>query len=301
VRAGGASLYAEYFELREKAFGNTPDPRFLYPSRQHQEALARLEYAVEERGIALITGDIGTGKTTLSRVFIDSLGENYKPVLLLNPRFSSAQFLRLVAKKMDLEPKRYKSDLIEQIQDRLFKYYENSITPVIIFDEAQLIPGKAFFDEIRLLTNFQLDHTNLISVVLIGQPELARKLKLPAFAALNQRITIRFHLGPLDEQDVSDYLLFRWQAAGGTQSFFPFSATSISKIHAYSSGVPRVINSLATTCLIDALAKGLKEIEGSMVDQQAVEIGLPSVAVISVARTPAARVAGRGGRRTGRR
>ena len=271
-------MYQEYFGLREKAFGNTPDPRFLFPSRLHQEALARLEYVVEERGIALITGDIGTGKTTLSRALIDTLDEHYKPILLLNPRFAPTQFLRLLAQKIDVSPKRYKSELIEQIQDRLFQFYQEDMTPVLILDEAQLIPGKSFFDEIRLLTNFQLDHTNLISVILIGQPELSRRLKHRAYAALNQRITIRFHLTPLDEHDVVEYLHFRWKVAGGSEKNFPFAPLSITKIFAYSGGVPRLINSLATTCLIDALGKGVYEVEHSTVDQQAQEIGLPPLA-----------------------
>lgn len=269
-------MYQEYFDLREKAFGNTPDPRFLFPSRQHQEALARLEYVVEERGIALITGDIGTGKTTLSRALIDSLDERfYLPIVLLNPRFAPTQFLRLLAQKLDVKAKRFKSEVIEQIQDRLFQLYEKQTTPVLILDEAQLIPGKSFFDEIRLLTNFQLDHTNLISVILIGQPELTRRLKHPAYAALNQRITIRFHLKPLDEQDVLEFLHFRWKVAGGTDKTFPFTPLSVAKLFAYSQGVPRVINSLATTCLIDALGKGIHEVEHATVDQQAQEIGLP--------------------------
>lgn len=267
-------MYQEFFGLKEKAFGNTPDPKFLFLSRQHEEALARLEYVVEERGIAVITGEIGTGKTTLSRALIDSLTGEYMPVLLLNPRFSPAHFLRILAQKMELKPKRVKSDLIDQIQDRLFEYYENNTTTVLILDEAQLIPGKAFFDEIRLLTNFQLDHTNLISVILMGQPELAKRLKHPSYAALNQRVTIRFHLAPLDEQDVWEYLRFRWTVAGGKEEAFPFTPLSASKVYAYSGGVPRLINSLATTCLIDALGKGIYEIEPTMVDQQAQDIGL---------------------------
>jgi type II secretory pathway predicted ATPase ExeA len=272
-------MYVEHFCLKEKAFGNTPDPKFLYPCRQHQEALARLEYSVEERGIALITGEIGTGKTTVSRVLIDSLDKQYKPMLFLNPRFAPAQFLRTLARKLELKPKHVKSEVVEQIHDRLFEYYENSTIPIIIVDEAQLIPGKALFDEIRLLTNFQLDHTNLLSVILIGQPELARRLLHPAHAALNQRITIRFHLKPLEEQDVYDYLQFRWVTAGGTDSNFPFPPLTITKIHAFSGGVPRLINSLATTCLIDALAREVHVIDPAMVDQQAAEIGLQIVSM----------------------
>jgi general secretion pathway protein A len=272
-------MYSEYFDLKEKAFGNTPDPRFLYPSRQHQEALARLEYAVEERGIALITGEIGTGKTTLSRALIDSLGEQYKPVMILNPRLAPSRFLQTIARKFEISPKHMKSDVVEQIHDKLFHYYENSITPIVIIDEAQLIPGKALFDEIRLLTNFQLDHTNLLSIILIGQPELARRLLHPAYGALNQRITIRFHLRPLNEEEIDNYLRYRWNAAGGNDSYFPFSTLSIAKIHAYSGGIPRLINSLATTCLIDALAKGVHQIDPIIVDQQAAEIGLPLVSM----------------------
>jgi type II secretory pathway predicted ATPase ExeA len=179
---------------------------------------------------------------------------------------------------MEIRPKHFKSELIEQIQDQLYKYYERQVSPVLILDEAQLIPGKAFFDEIRLLTNFQLDHTNLISVILIGQPELGKRLKHRVYAALNQRITIRFHLSPLDEQDVLDYLHFRWKVAGGSERSFPFTPRSVAKIFAYSGGVPRLINSLATTCLIDALGKGIHKVEHSAVDFQAQEIGLPSPA-----------------------
>lgn len=268
-------MYLEHFDLKERAFGNTPDPRFLFPSRQHQEALARLEYVVEERGMALITGEIGTGKTTLSRALIDSMREHFKPVLLINPRFSPRDFLRMLAQKFDLKPKRMKADLIEQIQDQLFKFYESGVTPVLIIDEAQLIPGKAFFDEIRLLTNFQLDHINLISVLLIGQPELAKRLKHPAYAALNQRITIRFHLTPLQEHDVLEYLQFRWNIAGGTQESFPFPQKSVSKIYAYTGGVPRLINALVTTCLIDALSRDVRKVEAKVVDDQAADMNLP--------------------------
>lgn len=268
-------MYQDYFGLKERAFGNTPDPRFLFPSRQHQEALARLEYVVEERGMALITGDIGTGKTTLSRALLDSLRENFRPVLLINPRFSPREFLRSLAQKFDLKPKAMKADLIEQIQDQLFKFYEEGVSTVLIIDEAQLIPGKAFFDEIRLLTNFQLDHINLISVILVGQPELAKRLKHPAYAALNQRITIRFHLTPLKEQDVLEYLQFRWKIAGGNDDSFPFPELSVSKIFSYTGGVPRLINALVTTCLIEALGRDLRVVEPQTVDDQAADMNLP--------------------------
>ncbi len=267
-------MYQEYFDLREKAFGNTPDPKFLFPSKQHQEALARLEYVLEECGIALITGDIGTGKTTISRALIDSLDPRFRPILILNPCFGANQFLRLLARKLDLKPLRLKSELVEQIHNRLFQLYDQSVFPVLIIDEAQLIQGKSFFDEIRLLTNFQLDHTNLLTVILMGQPELAKRLRHPAYTALNQRITLRYHLKPLNEQEVLAYLLHRWKTAGGSPGGFPFNPLSVQKIFAYSGGVPRMVNLLATTCLMDALAKETKEVEHEMVDIQAGDIGM---------------------------
>ena len=266
-------MYKEYFNLKEKPYGNTPDPRFLFPSRQYEEALARLQYAIEERELALLTGEIGSGKTTLSRALIDSLDEHYFPILIINPRLSPSQFLRLLAKKCGKEPKYYKSDLIDQIYDALFENYEQGKTPVLIVDEAQLIPSKAVFDEIRLLTNFQLDDINLLSIILIGQPELSIKLNRKRYAALVQRITMRFHLEPLNSEDVGLYLEHRWKVAGSKQDC-PFDKKAKDLISRYSSGIPRLINAIATNCLIQAFADGLKKINTKLVLDAAKELHL---------------------------
>src|SRR5688572_15634016 len=170
-------MFEEYFGLTAKPFGKTPDPAFLYESHQHKEALARLEYAVDEKELALLVGDIGSGKTMLSRALIDRVGESRPIVLLINPRLTPTQLLRAVARGLGLEPARFRNDLLDQIHTKLFELYEQQREPVLMIDEAQLIPTKATFDEIRLLTNFQLDDQNLLSVVLIGQPELENRLK----------------------------------------------------------------------------------------------------------------------------
>src|SRR3990172_3380388 len=182
-------MYEEFYGLEKKCFSKTPDPAFLYLGRAHAEALARLQYAVEEREFVLLTGEIGSGKTTLSRALVDSLDGSYRPVLITNPRLSPAQFLRTLAKKLGVpKPMYFKNDLLEQINERLYLSDQEGVCPVIIIDEAQLIPGKDTFEEIRLLTNYQLDDKNLVCLALIGQTELRERLKRPAYKALRQRI-----------------------------------------------------------------------------------------------------------------
>src|SRR5882757_10688266 len=147
-------MFEEFFGFTTKPFGKTPDPGFLYESQQHAEALARLEYAVDEKELALLVGEIGSGKTTLSRALIDRIGESRPVILLINPRLTPAQLLRSIAKGLDIDPPRFRNDLLERIHTRLYELYEESREPVLIIDEAQLIPSKQTFDEIRLLTNF---------------------------------------------------------------------------------------------------------------------------------------------------
>src|SRR6202171_2600085 len=198
-------MYEQHFGLTAKPFGKTPDPSFLYESDQHKEALARLEYAVEEKELALLVGDIGSGKTTLSRALIDRIGEARPVILLINPRLTPVQLLRSIASGLGIQPARYRNELLDQIHAKLFELYESGREPVLIIDEAQLIPSKATFDEIRLLTNFQLDDQNLLSVLLIGQPELEVRLERAHYAPLRQRIGMRYRLGPLSLEETTRY------------------------------------------------------------------------------------------------
>lgn len=256
-------MFELHFGLTTKPFGKTPDPSFLYESDQHKEALARLEYAVDEKELALLVGDIGSGKTTLSRALIDRIGESRPIILLINPRLTPAQLLRSIAKGLDIDPPRFRNDLLDRIHTRLYELYEESREPVLIIDEAQLIPSKQTFDEIRLLTNFQLDDQNLLSVLLIGQPELEARLERAAYAPLRQRIGMRYRLGPLSEEETARYIEHRIQVAGGTRN--PFSAAAVREIHAVSGGIPRVINTLATTALLDAFGEDATTVDPSRI------------------------------------
>lgn len=252
-------MYEKFFGFASRPFGKTPDPGFLYESPQHREALARLEYAVDEKELALLVGDIGSGKTTLSRALLDRVGDTRPVLLLINPRLTPMQLLRAVAAGLGITPARMRNDLLDQIHTRLFELYEEKREPVLIIDEAQLIPGKATFDEIRLLTNFQLDDQNLLSVVLIGQPELSARLDRPHYAPLRQRIGMRYSLGPLSLEQTIAYIDHRISVAGGTRN--PFSREAMEEIHAVSGGVPRLINTLATTALLDAFGEDAETVD----------------------------------------
>lgn len=266
-------MYEEFYGLKQRPFTKTPDPRFLFLSRNHEEALARLQYAVEEKELILLTGEIGSGKTTLTRVLMDSLGEKYRVMVIINPQLTPVQFLRTVAKRFDIDiPHNFKDNLLDAIYKKVYKDYEAGITPVIIIDEAQLIPNKSTFEEIRLLTNFQLDHTNLLSLILVGQTDLKRRLNHKTYLPLRQRIGLFYHLGPLSEGEMRSYVEHRLKISGLEDPLFTDEA--IRRLYHYSGGIPRVINSLATSALLEGFGRELRIIDGFLINEAARELGL---------------------------
>jgi type II secretory pathway predicted ATPase ExeA len=265
VERGGGAVYEEFYGLKEKPFSKTPDPRFLYHSAKHAEALARLQHAVEEQDIVLLTGEIGSGKTTLSRAFIDSLDASYRPLLIINPRLSPSQLLRTVALRLGMDDAaRLRHGILEGINARLYELYEEGKRPVIIIDEAQLIPGKATFEELRLLTNFQLDDRNLLSIVLIGQTELRERLNRRPYQALRQRIGMQYHLGPLDAEETAFYVQYRLRVAGREAPLFDEQALAL--LYEHSGGIPRRINTLAANALVEGFGR-----EAAIIDADIME------------------------------
>jgi type II secretory pathway predicted ATPase ExeA len=259
-------MFRRFYGLREKPFSKTPDPRFLYLSRGHREALARLQYAVEEREPALLTGEIGSGKTTISRALMDSLDDSYRFCFIFNPVLTPFEFLKVIARGLGIEnPAAMKDELLKQITVELYRVHNEKGCPVIVIDEAQLIPGREIFDEIRLLTNFQLDDSNLLSVIIMGQPELRGKLAHQAFEPLRQRIGIQFHLDPLDLEETMEYLDFRIRTAGGKPGLF--SPEAIQMIFELSGGVPRRINAIATNALLVGYGKDAAWIDDTIIEE----------------------------------
>lgn len=268
-------MFASFFGLKKRPFSKTPDPRFLFYSRGHEEALARLQIGVEEKEIILLTGEVGSGKTTLSRALMDSLGEGYRIISILNPRLTPSQFLRIIARRFGVDFNQPKDDLLEDLQGKVYDDYTKGITPIIIVDEAQLIPDKSTFEEIRLLTNFQLDDENMLSLILIGQPDLRRKLERKAYLPLRQRIGIFYHLRQLSHDEVRDYIAFRLKIAGRTEPLF--SDAAIEAICRYSQQIPRNINNIAYNSLLGAFGQELQVISEEIIHDVAHELGLNGV------------------------
>ncbi len=266
-------MYKRFYRFDAKPFSKTPDPRFLYMSRTHEEALARLQYAVEEREIAVLTGEIGCGKTTLTRALMDSFDETYRAIVVLNPRLTSMDFVRTIGERLQCgSASDRKSDLLNVIYAKLYEDYKAGITPVLIIDEAHLIPYRETFEEIRLLTNFQMDDDNLLALVLVGQPDLMKKLQLPSLAALRQRVGLFCRLETLGEDEIKAYVEHRVAVGGRSEPVFTDAA--IRALYKYSEGIPRVINSLAGMSLLEGFARDAALIDESVVRSAAKEIGL---------------------------
>ena len=266
-------MYREFYGLREKPFAKTPDPRYLFLSRGHREALARLQHAVEEHELALLTGDIGCGKTTISRALMDTMGEQYRFCFIVNPRLSAVELLRVIARSLGVEePALAKDELLRQLAEVIYGLHGEGRCPVIVIDEAQLVPERELFDEIRLLTNFQLDDANLMSVVLMGQPELRQILADSCHEALRQRISLHYHLQPLTLEETLEYIDFRLEIAGGPPGLF--SPDAVQRIYLLSGGVPRKINILATNALLVGYGRDEAWIDASLVEELREEASL---------------------------
>ena len=268
-------MYEEFFGLKKRPFSKTPDPKFLFYSKSHEEALARLQQGVEEKELILLTGEVGTGKTTLSRALMDSLGKEYRVISILNPRLTPVQFLKSVAKGFNIDIARSKDELLETIYEKVYEDYTNGVTPVIIIDEAQLIPYKSTFEEIRLLTNFQLDEENLLSVILIGQPDLKKRLDRKTYLPLRQRIGFMYHLNPLSNDEIREYVAHRLSVAGRNDLLF--SEEAIEALCRLSQGIPRNINNIASNSLLEGFGTEAHVISEEIVYDVGHELGLNGV------------------------
>lgn len=264
-------MYNDFFQFNERPFSKTPDPRFMFPSRCHREALARLLHAVEEREMILMTGDIGCGKTTISRALMDELGETANIALITNPRLSPLEFLYCLAQRFGVSsPATDRPGLLVQIEQVLFDQFRKGIFPVLILDEAHLIPHRDTFEEIRLLTNFQLDDGNLLSVIFMGQPELRQRLAHSVYEPLRQRIGLQFNIGPLSLEETGAYIRHRIHCVGGREDIFTREA--ITEIFRFSGGIPRRINQVASLALLEAYGRESLLIGADIVTEVSAEL-----------------------------
>ncbi|NVZ08586.1 AAA family ATPase [Allochromatium humboldtianum] len=266
-------MYPKYFGLKEPSFSIAPDPHYLFLSDQHREALAHLLYGANESGgFVLLTGEVGTGKTTVCRAFLEQLPEGVDVALVLNPVQSPNELLTNICEEFGIElprGKRSNKVLIDALNSFLLNAYANGRRPLLIIDEAQNLPRQAL-EQIRLLTNLETTKHKLLQIFLIGQPELRRLLETQALRQLDQRITARFHLTPFDLEETGDYIRHRLAVAGVDRPLF--TARAIRRIHAYSGGIPRVINILCDRALLGACVTRGSQVDPGIVATAAREV-----------------------------
>jgi general secretion pathway protein A len=263
-------MYLEHFGLARKPFSKTPDPAFLYPSRQHAEALARLSHAVEEREVAVLTGEVGAGKTTLSRALVDAFADRCRFSFVINPALPPAQLLGAVAEGFGLPATRRKAEAWSALAERLSALDAEGQFPVVVVDEAQLLAGRAAFDELRLLTNLAADDRALVGLVLIGQPELRERIRDRGGEAFAQRVGVAYHVGALDVPETGAYLAHRLAVAGRTEPLFDGDA--VAALHRHTGGVPRRVNQLAASALLEGFAREATRIGPEIVDAAAADL-----------------------------
>ena len=265
-------MYTQFFGLTEKPFSITPDPRYLYMSQRHADALAHLLYGISESGgFIQLTGEVGTGKTTLVRSLFEQLPKEADVALILNPELTTEEFLTAITEELGIQvpEDRTVKALIDGLNAHLLDAHSRGRRTVLIVDEAQNL-GAELLEQVRLLTNLETPKQKLLQIILIGQPELREMLSRADMRQVAQRVTGRYHLEPLNQADTTKYVKHRMRVAGASGSVF--RPTAIREIFRRSKGVPRLINVVADRALLAAYAKESRRIDRRLVRRAAAEV-----------------------------
>lgn len=267
-------MYLSFFGLNEKPFAITPDPRYLYLSERHAEALAHLLYGINEAGgFVQLTGEVGTGKTTVVRSLLAQTPQNAEIALILNPRMTAPEFLLTICEELGIgvpdSATQSLKDLVDILSHYLLRAHSAGKRIVLVVDEAQNLAPDVL-EQVRLLTNLETNTQKLLQIILIGQPELRELLDRTELRQLAQRITGRYHLCPLLRQETAAYVLHRLRVAGATSDIF--TAPALSEAHRLSGGVPRVINVICDRALLGAYTQDRHRVTASMMRRSAQEV-----------------------------
>lgn len=256
-------MYLEHWKLKDKPFENTPDRRFLFPSQNHRDALQKVLYAISsERGCAMLSGEYGCGKTVLVRTVVNRLdAKNFEVGLVNYPVFDRDDFLKEVIRQFGSEPaSKTRPDLFRELSQYFYQNVSQGKRSILIIDEAQIIDDPQVFEEIRLLLNMQLEDRFLVSILLVGQPELREKIML--HPQLDQQIGVKCHLHRFDHDNTAEYIRHRLKVAGADRELF--TDESLYLVHKLSNGVPRRINNVADLCLLEGYRRGASCIDGEL-------------------------------------
>lgn len=243
-------MYLEYYGLSEPPFDITPNPRFLFYSAKHREAFNHLLYGIRERkGFVQLTGEVGAGKTTLCRAMLDQLDGHYATSLILNPVMSPNELMKAIAIEFGLPVNGLdRLDTLAVINQFLLQQVERGKDTVLIIDEAQDLTDE-LLEQVRLLSNLETDNRKLLQIVLLGQPELRDRLNNPRLRQLRQRITVRYHLQPLNRVEVNQYIQHRLEVSGA-KGVPHFTQAALWRVYGYSKGIPRLVNAVCDKALL---------------------------------------------------
>ena len=266
-------MYDNHFGLKETPFTIAPDPRFLYMSERHREALAHLVYGFEtDGGFVLLSGEVGTGKTTISRCLLEQLPENSSVAMVLNPKLNAQELLATICDELHIEYPEGNTSLkvfIDCINQFLLENNSQGRKTVVILEEAQNLEMEVL-EQLRLLTNLETNQRKLLQIIMIGQPELLQLLARPELRQLEQRITARYHLLPLSKKDTIDYVKHRLEVAGVKEPVFSYAL--LKKIYNYTGGIPRKINLLCDRAMLGAYVQNQKHIDRKILTRAAKEV-----------------------------
>ena len=259
-------MYEDYFGFKEKPFNIAPDPDYLYLSRKHQNAITSLDFGLmDDAGLILFTGDIGTGKTTLIHHILRRIGVDFAVAVVFNTNVDAGQLLGIILQEFGLNADSdNKAAAVKTLTRFLIDLRSRKKRPLLIIDEAQSLSLDAL-EEIRLLSNLQDGNTMLLQIMLVGQPELKDRLKNPSMASLTQRIAVNYHLKPFEREETVQYITHRLNTAGGRTDLFTDAA--IDRIHRMTRGIPRSINILCHAALVYGFADDLSAIDVPVLDE----------------------------------
>ncbi len=260
-------MYKIFFGLKEKPFNLTPDPAYLFFSEKHREALSHLVYGIREKqGFIQITGEVGTGKTTVCRALLNRLDRGVKTALILNPKLSEFQLLQAIIEDFGMRPEaRSKRKLFKQLNTFLIEEHKKDNIIVLIIDEAQDL-SLSLLEGVRLISNIETEKTKLLQIILVGQPELKEKLNTSDLRQLRQRIGIRYHIFPLNRQETKDYIYHRLRIAG-SDNLIIFDGGAVDRIYGYSGGIPRLINIICDKALLAGYVIETRSISSPLVER----------------------------------
>jgi len=265
-------MYEKFYGFKERPFNMTPDSRFFFKSEKHEEALSHLLVAISQRnGFAVITGEVGSGKTTVTRTLLRRLDEETKVALILNTHLSQKELLTSILEDFGVQYKNTsKTALLSALNAFLLEQAEDEKNVVIIIDEAQNLKPSVL-EEVRMLSNLETEEEKLLQIILIGQPELRKKLRDPKLRQFTQRIVFYYHLEPLNHDETVKYINHRIKTAGCAKESL-FTPMALELIHKYSSGIPRMINLLCHNALINGLVADTSIINAGQVESAAKQL-----------------------------